>query len=117
MPLDWSRGELADGLRCYRNEEFFFAHEHWESVWLKAEEPEKTFLQALIQIAAAFHHLQRRNSVGTASLLQAALRRLDPFPAVFGGITVSSLRENIRDWLQSLDLQDTPPDLPFPLIR
>jgi hypothetical protein len=25
-------------------------------VWLVAEEPEKTFLQGLIQVAAAFHH-------------------------------------------------------------
>jgi uncharacterized protein len=55
--LDWSCGELAEGLRCYRAEEFFLAHEHWEGVWLKAQEPEKTFLQALIQTTAAFHHL------------------------------------------------------------
>jgi predicted metal-dependent hydrolase len=117
MPLDWSRGALADGLQCYRNEEFFLAHEHWEGIWLKAEEPEKTFLQALIQTAAAFHHLQRGNSAGTASLLQAALRRLDPFPAAFGGVAVTPLRESIRAWLQALDRQHTSPHLPFPQIQ
>ena len=46
MALDWSCGALAEGLRCYRNEEFFLAHEHWEAIWLHCEEPEKTFLQA-----------------------------------------------------------------------
>jgi predicted metal-dependent hydrolase len=76
MPLDWSCGALAEGLQCYKSGEFFLAHEHWEGVWLKCEEPEKTFLQALIQITAAFHHLQRKNLTGTASLLRAASRRL-----------------------------------------
>ena len=30
MTLDWNLGALADGLRCYRSQEFFMAHEHWE---------------------------------------------------------------------------------------
>lgn len=116
MPLDWSRGELAEGLGCYRNDEFFLAHEHWESEWLKAEEPEKTLLQALIQTAAAFHHLRRGNPDGAASLLRAALRRLDPFPPAYGGIEVSTLREGLHAWLQTFDRQDTPPNLPRPRI-
>ena len=85
MTFDWSCGALAEGLGCYRREEFFLAHEHWEAVWLGAEEPEKTFLQALIQVTAAFHHLQRGNVVGAVSLLRAALRRLEAYPAEFGG--------------------------------
>jgi uncharacterized protein len=114
--LDWSSGALAEGLRCYRAEEFFLAHEHWEEVWLKAEEPEKAFLQALIQTAAAFHHLQRRNRRGTASLLRAALRRLEPFASSFGGIMVGSLCEEIGAWLQALEVDDAPLDRPFPQI-
>lgn len=117
MPLDWSFGALTEGLRCYRNEEFFLAHEHWESIWLKCEEPEKTFLQALIQTTAAFHHLGRKNFAGAASLLRGALRRLDPFPEVYGGIAVAQLRKSIRAWLEALDQQGAPPDLPFPRIR
>jgi hypothetical protein len=103
MALDWSCGSLAEGLRCYRNEEFFLAHEHWEGIWLRCEEPERTFLQALIQVTAAFHHLQRNNVIGSASLLRAALRRLDPFPVEYGGIAVESLRASIRAWLQAFD--------------
>ncbi|MEO6910519.1 MAG: DUF309 domain-containing protein [Edaphobacter sp.] len=117
VKLDWDRGELAEGLRCYRAEEFFLAHEHWEGVWLKSEEPTKTFLQALIQIAAAFHHLQRGNPQGTESLLRAALRRLDPFAASFGGIVVDPLREEVGGWLQTLEAHNAPLDHPFPQIR
>ena len=61
MTLDWTQGSLAEGLRLYEAGEFFAAHEAWESRWLESHEPEKTFLQGLIQVTAAFHHLQRKN--------------------------------------------------------
>jgi predicted metal-dependent hydrolase len=117
MPLDWDRGPLAEGLRCYENEEFFLAHEHWEGVWLRCTEPEKSFMQALIQIAAAFHHLHRKNIRGTASLLNAALEKLHTFSADFGGVAVAALRESIRSWLEALDREEESPSLPFPHLR
>jgi uncharacterized protein len=116
MKLDWNVGALADGLRCYRSQEFFLAHEHWESVWLKCEEPEKAFLQSLIQTAAAFHHLQQNNSRGTASLLKAALRRLESYPAVFEGVEVAHFREELRGWLRHLEGDDSPIHPSFPQI-
>ena len=116
MSLDWSAGALAEGLQCYRNEAFFLAHEHWEAVWLQSPEPEKTFLQALIQAAAAFHHLKKNNPIGAASLLRAALRKLDRYPPVYGGIAVDPLRDSIRAWLHALD-QHVRPQLAFPPIE
>jgi hypothetical protein len=116
MKFDWSCGALADGLECYRREAFFSAHEHWETVWLQSQEPEKTFLQALIQITAAFHHLQRNNARGATSLLKAALRRLEPYPAFFGGIELEPLRNDVRLWIQLLENRDVPFRGPFPQI-
>jgi predicted metal-dependent hydrolase len=117
MPFDWTQGALAEGLRCYCDQEFFNAHEHWEGVWLKCDEPDKTFLQALIQITAAFHHLQRGNPVGTASLLTTALRRLDGYPAEYGGVAVEQLRASIRTWLDVIGRDTGPGELPLPKIR
>jgi uncharacterized protein len=116
MALDWEHGALAEGLRCYRNQEFFLAHEHWESVWLRSADPEKSFLQALIQIAAAFHHLERGNSPGAASLLARARRRLNGFPANFGGLNVELLSQSVNEWRQALDCREASPRLPFPWI-
>jgi hypothetical protein len=59
--------------------EFFAAHEAWESRWLESQEPEKTFLQGLIQLTAAFHHFQRNNPLGATRLLQAAPSLLEPY--------------------------------------
>ena len=117
MNLDWNSGALADGLRCYRSQKFFLAHEHWESVWLKCQEPGKSFLQALIQMAAAFHHLQRNNFKGAVSLLNAALRKLEPYPALFESVEVTSLREELKAWLEVLEAPSSIPHPPFPQIR
>ena len=108
MIFDWSSGPLAEGLRCYRNERFWHAHEHWESVWLTCQEPEKTFMQALIQVTAAFHHFQRNELQGAASLLRKALKRLEAYPEEFGGVDVEALRESVRSWLSALEADESP---------
>ena len=103
VSFDWECGALAEGLACYRRGEFFAAHEHWEDVWNTLKEPEKSFLQALIQLTAAFHHLSARNSVGAAGLLHNASRRLQRYPSHFGGIAVTPLCEEIFDWLRAIE--------------
>jgi hypothetical protein len=117
MTLDWTEGALAEGLRLYDAGEFFTAHEAWESVWLKAPEPEKTFLQGVIQVTAAFHHLQRNNPLGAVLLLQAALRRLDRHPPGFGGISVTLLCEDVRECLGKLESGAGAAQLVSPRIR
>ena len=101
-------------MRDYNAARFFEAHEAWESVWLHAPQPEKTFLQGLIQVTVAFHHLQRENTLGATRLLTAALRKLEPHSPHFCGISVAPLCDDIRDRLESLtahpyNLALTPP--------
>jgi len=116
MSLRWQQGALAAGLEHYRRREFFLAHEEWESVWLTLAEPEKSFLQALIQMTAAFHHLQAGNTAGAASLLERALRRLERAPASFAGVAVNPLREEMAEWLRALQSAAAHPSA-FPQIR
>ena len=116
MAFDWKSGALAEGVRCYRDQEFWHAHEHWESVWLRLQEPEKTFLQSLIQISAAFHHLRNGNMRGTISLLRRALARLEPYPASFGGVDLAQLRRDAGEWLQALESCEERQPASFPQI-
>jgi predicted metal-dependent hydrolase len=89
---------------------FFDAHETWEEIWLQSSEPEKTFLQGIIQIAAAFHHRSRGNRHGALSLLGAALRRLSSFPDTYCGIALHDLRRSAQEWAAALaDGQDLGP--------
>ena len=116
MLLDWSVGELAAGLKCYRGQEFFDAHEHWENVWRQSHGPEKSFLQALIQVAGALHHYRRKNQRGSAALLRAALRRLEPYPERFGGVLLAPLRQELTDWLNALEANGEAILEPVPLL-
>jgi uncharacterized protein len=115
MTFDWTHGPLADGLRDYNSGNYFAAHEAWESVWLTAPQPEKTFLQGLIQVTVAFHHLQRSNPLGATRLLTAALRKLSPHEPSFCGISTTLLCEDIRDGLQTL--ATAPSTTQLPLVR
>jgi uncharacterized protein len=103
VTLDWNCGALAKGLACYERGEFFIAHEHWEEVWLALEEPQKSFLQALIQVTAAFHHLNRGNPAGAVSLLRRASQRLAPYPEHFAELSVPPLRAEIAAWIHSIE--------------
>lgn len=117
MNFDWTQGDLAEGLRRYDAGEFFAAHEFWEIVWLAAPEPDKKFLQALIQVTAALHHVQRNNYIGAERLLHAALRKLEPFPPSYARLSVALLRNDIRDTLQALGSRVPPPELAAPRIH
>jgi uncharacterized protein len=112
MSLDWSSGALAEGLHCYRTNRFFDAHEHWEAAWLASAEPEKTFLQAIIQVAAAFHHLEKGNRAGAVSLLGRAVSRLEDYPDEFGGVAVGNLCTELKTWLSALRANLQPSLLP-----
>lgn len=117
MVFDWSEGPLAEGLKCYRARQFFEAHEHWESVWLGCPQPEKKFLQALIQITVGFHHLQRNNRVGAARLLTASLRKLDLYGADFGSIDVCQLRDSLRASIDAIEKGNPSSAVDPPRIR
>jgi hypothetical protein len=117
VTLDWSSEALAAGLECYSTAQFFDAHEHWESVWLTLQGPEKSFLQSLVQVTAAFHHFEAGNLTGTVSLLRRALKRLSQCPAVFEGIEVAPLCAEIEDWLEALERVPTTRLPAYPKIR
>lgn len=93
------REKFRNGVILFNSAEFFKAHEVWEEIWLAAAEPEKTFLQGLIQLAAAFHHYSRGNRAGGQSLAAAALEKLEKFPGDYYGMQLNVLRLAVREWL------------------
>ncbi len=99
-------GEREDkfhrGIELFNARRFFDAHEAWEEIWLQSPQPERAFLQGIIQIAAAFHHYLRGNRGGARSLLNAGLLRLAKFPATHGGIALDALRAAAQHWTQAL---------------
>lgn len=74
------------GVDLFNARKFWEAHEAWEELWLAAESDVVQFLQGLIQLAAAYHHVQRGTLPGAVRLFDAALGRLASFPQGFCGV-------------------------------
>ena len=87
---------LLAGIKQYNDGYFFESHETWEDLWLQSPWPIRNFLQGIIQMAAAFVHLVRREYPGTIGLLSAALEKLDGFPSDYNGIDLARLVAEAR---------------------
>ena len=109
--------QFRKGVAQFNLGQFFEAHETWEEIWLAAPEPERTFLQGIIQVAAAFHHCQRSNRAGAQSLLEAGLEKLARFPATHRGIRLEELRATAREWVADLVAGRSPGQEQLPQIR
>lgn len=77
---------LQSGIDLFNAQKFWEAHEAWERDWLAAEGEPKLFLQGLIQLAAAYHHVQRRTFRGGVRLFDAALEKLSRFENGYAGV-------------------------------
>ena len=84
------------GVEHFNDLEFWEAHEAWEELWLVAGTDVEQFLQGLIQVAAAYHHMTRGTFRGGVRLFDAGLRRLSAFPLRFSGIDRTDVEEAAR---------------------
>ncbi|HKR66106.1 MAG TPA: DUF309 domain-containing protein [Thermoanaerobaculia bacterium] len=77
---------IAAGVHLFNTHEFWHAHEAWESLWLRTQGEERRFLQGLIQLAAAYHHVQRGTFRGAVRLFDAAREKLSGYPEGYLGV-------------------------------
>ena len=116
--------EYIAGIDLYNAGEFHAAHDAWEERWMGEVGPdEKLFLQAMIQSAVAFHHLQI-NRPGAAR--QMYLRAQDKFERlgkdIFMSLDIADYRNQLHlalSWLLSVaDPRElTPPTITPPTIK
>jgi DUF309 family protein family protein len=66
--------DMAAYAACWNEAKFFEAHETLEPRWIRERDPG---LQALIQLAAALHHLARANLRGAHTMIDRCLKRFD----------------------------------------
>jgi hypothetical protein len=107
--------DYGRGIELFNRGEFYEAHEVLEDVWRPSGQPERRFLQGLIQVAVALHHHSQGNVVGARSLLARARRNLNLYPPAFGGIELADLRNALDLWQQALDSGSELP--PAPQLR
>jgi len=110
------------GMDHFNAREFWEAHEAWETIWLVAESDVEQFLQGMIQIAAAYHHVQRGTYRGAVRLFAAGLGRLEAFSADFCGVDRAGMElaaRRDREWLERASLAPAEPleERKYPKLR
>jgi hypothetical protein len=99
---------------------FFEAHEDWETIWHEAEGRRREWIQGLIQLAAAFHHVSRGTSSGFVKLVRSGSAKAEGYAGETHGLDFLDLWARLSPWRAHaervaggapLDV-DAPPDVP-----
>lgn len=90
------------GIELFNEEKFFEAHEIWEDLWHATRDASEDFIQGLIQLASALHHLQNGNLRGARLLHDSGMELLSPYGDSFMGIDLKTLRRATDDCLQEV---------------
>ena len=85
-------------MALFNERRFFESHDVLEDVWRGLRGPARGFVQGLIQVAVAFHHLERGNRPGAVSVFTRALSRLEPCAPHAYGFDVAAHVAEITAW-------------------
>jgi predicted metal-dependent hydrolase len=97
-------GEFERGVLLFNRRAYFESHEAWEALWQTVEKRDKTFLGALIQIAAALHlRFARGGGRGTRNLLVQALTTLEDFRPEYHGVDVERLHTELEGYTERVE--------------
>jgi predicted metal-dependent hydrolase len=78
------------GIVLFNREDFFEAHEVWESLWQDCCGPERKFYQALIQAAVALCHFGNGNLRGAVKLYRSSRDYMNRYGSFFLGLDVEA---------------------------
>ena len=116
--------EYLAGIDLYNAGEFHAAHDAWEERWVDEAGPrEKLFLQAMIQSAVVFHHLEIGRPGAARRMYQAATEKFARLGAErFMSLDLADYQaqlERALSWLlTAADPREvTPPPFEPPVIR
>ena len=115
--------EYLAGIELFNAREFHAAHDAWEERWLGPVGPqEKLFLQALIQSAVVFHHLELGRQGAARKMREMAEEKFVRLGSkVFMSLDIDDFRRRVGASLEWLLDQNDPrtmadADLELPMI-
>lgn len=110
--------EYLAGIDLYNAGEFHAAHDAWEERWMGEVGPEeKLFLQAMIQSAVAFHHLEIGRPGAARRMHQMAKEKFSRLGhSVFMSLDLEDYQSQLERALSWLRDAPDPKELPQPEI-
>jgi len=95
---------VAEAVSLFNAERFWEAHEVLESLWRVAEGEEKSLLQGLILVCAAFVHAQKGELDVALGVARRSLPKLRWGEQVYHGITVEAAAATISRMVEGASL-------------
>ena len=90
---------IQEGIDLFNRGEYFAAHEAWEEIWRSTTPEPRDLFQGLVQLAAAFHHLEERRRPDVARrVLTKAVKRLTAVAGVAAGLDLALLLAELEPW-------------------
>jgi len=108
---------LLEAVELFNLGDWYGSHDGFEALWHETLEPERTVLQAILQIAVAHLHRERGNLRGATVLLGEGLGRLSSCGDGALGFDLGQLRSNSARFLAALQQQQALDGLPAPCLR
>jgi len=96
------------GILFFNEQDFFEAHEVWESLWLECAGPERRFYQGLIQAAVALYHFGNGNVRGARKLYSTSKAYMDQYPSPFLGLDTAVFWRDMQRCFAELLASDDP---------
>jgi hypothetical protein len=116
--------EYIAGIDLFNEGEFHAAHDAWEDRWMgEVGAQEKLFLQAMIQSAVAFHHLEIGRPGAARQMYQRAKEKFARLGVqIFMSLDLEEYQAQLdRSLAWLLTVPDprelTPPEMKLPVIR
>jgi hypothetical protein len=84
------------GILFFNDEDYFEAHEVWESLWMETAGPERKFYQGLIQAAVALFHFGNGNLRGAVKLFRSSRDYMTGFASPYLGLDIPAFWEQME---------------------
>ncbi|MDT8380828.1 MAG: DUF309 domain-containing protein [Brevefilum sp.] len=88
--------EVNDGIKLLNQDQFYEAHEAFETAWRRTQDPSREFYRALLQVSGGFFRLSQGNPQAARKFFTHSLKWLAPFPSPHLGFNTDILMEDIQ---------------------
>src|SRR5262245_37156918 len=107
---------LREGIRLFNERQYFACHETWEQFYQDTEAENRPFVEALIQLAAAFRLFSDFGETrGPVRMIYQALIRFENYQPAFLQVKVGELCQAAEAWAKAAEaatLQEDAPAIP-----
>jgi len=101
--------EVNDEIQLLNQDQFYEAHEAFETAWRRTQDPSREFYRALLQVSGGFFRLSQGKPQAAKKFFKLALKWLAPFPSPHLGFNTEILIEDIQKII--LEIENDPLDI------